>query len=73
MSACRSCKAEITWAETRQGRRIPLDVEERSDGNIVIEADGKAAYLTKGQAYTGPRFVSHFATCPQSKSWRRDE
>ena len=52
-TACRSCGEPIRWVETRQGKRMPLDVEESSDGNVVIEADGKAAYLTKGARVKG--------------------
>ena len=69
-TACRSCGEPIRWVETRQGKRMPLDVEERSDGNVVIEADGKARVLPKGDPYTGPRYVSHFSSCVDAKQWR---
>ena len=71
-AACRSCGSEIFFAESaKNGRPMPLDVDERSDGNVVIEADGKARVLPKGDPYTGPRFVSHFSTCEHAKKWRR--
>ncbi len=44
MSVCRSCRAPIVWAETTQGRRIPLDAEDMGgwkaptpapDGNVM--------------------------------------
>lgn len=76
-SECRSCKAPIFWATTSQmGRKVPVDVEPRSDGNIIIEGDpsddnGVAKYIEADNPYTGPRYVSHFATCPQAKTWKR--
>ncbi len=54
------------------GKNVPLDPEERSDGNIVLEG-GKARYLKQGEQYSGPRWVSHFATCPDRDKWRRDK
>lgn len=72
MNACRSCGATITWVETRTGKRMPLDPDERSDGNVVIESDGKARVLPPGDPYTGPRYASHFSTCPEASAWRRE-
>jgi hypothetical protein len=71
MAECRSCKAEITWARTRAGKAIPIDPDPRSDGNVVIEADGAAVYLGADSTYTGERFVSHWVTCPDAESWRK--
>jgi hypothetical protein len=56
---------------TRAGKRMPLDTDERSDGNVVIEADGKARVLPAGDPYTGPRFASHFSSCPDAPAWRK--
>jgi len=62
---CRSCKAPIEWAEVViSGRRMPFDppiVAVRTsefDRRAVEEVD---TTITK----------SHFATCPDSKAWRR--
>lgn len=67
MSVCRTCPAQITWARTEKGKRIPLDVGRVPDGNITVDAEGVAHYVTPG---TGDR-VSHFATCPNAKEHRR--
>ena len=74
MSACRSCGAAVRWEVTAGGRRMPLDAEPVPDGNVVV-VDGQARVLTSAGAelltLDTPRFVSHFATCPQSGAWRR--
>jgi hypothetical protein len=37
VSACKSCRAEIEWAVTETGKRIPIDSERRREGNILLE------------------------------------
>ena len=71
MSECRTCSAPIRWVEALTGARMPIDVAPRADGNVVLEAGGKARVLKKGEPHTGPRFVSHFSTCPQAGTWRK--
>jgi hypothetical protein len=66
-SHCRSCGAEIEWAVTPKGRRIPLDPGTRDDGNIQVDAWGTAWVVG---AWQGDR-VSHFATCPHHDKHRR--
>lgn len=79
---CRSCRKPIRWAiHETTGRRMPLDVDARPDGNVVIVewregrphalpvvAVGKSAI---SRAVTSYRYVSHFATCPNSTRHRR--
>ena len=75
MSICRSCGARITWLETAGGNRIPVDEDPVPNGNIVVV--GRMAKVCKNAAaaetlYPGePRYVSHFATCPQAGQWRK--
>lgn len=74
MSAeCRSCGEPILWLEMRTtGRRMPVDVEPRAAGTIVIEA-GMAIVLPPAERdrYTGDRYVPHWATCPHADQHRR--
>jgi hypothetical protein len=65
-SACRSCGAPVEWAETATGKRMPFDppivtvpalMPAMIDGRVVEDVD--------------PATVSHFATCPDAKDWRR--
>lgn len=74
---CRGCGAEMRWALTDKGKGIPLDPEPVADGNLVLDseaADGRPVvrYVRKGED-TGilPRYVAHFATCPEAKEFRK--
>lgn len=71
-SKCQSCGATITWAKTENGRAMPLDAAPVDNGNMQV-VDGVAIIvgdlLSPGD--DGPRYVSHFATCPNSAAHRR--
>lgn len=83
MAECRSCGAEILWAQTERGSSIPLDPVPDPRGNLVIEVDGPgdgwppahvrrtAVYVREGERPDEPRYLAHFATCPQAESHRR--
>lgn len=61
-SFCRSCGEPILWVRTAAGKMMPLDAVPRVDGNVMREfADGSRLY-----------YVSHFATCPNAASHRRE-
>ena len=71
---CRSCPARIIWVTmAKSGKTTCLDAEPVENGNIVLHEDGRTAYmLKKGEAYVGPRYRSHFVSCPEAKTlWRR--
>jgi len=75
VSRCRSCPAEIEWVLTEQGRRMPIDVETRADGNLIVTGEA----IDRGRMVPTVRYVeagegdrvSHFATCPNAKEHRR--
>lgn len=69
MSRCRSCAAEITWARTTTGRRIPLDAVPVAGGNIELH-DGIAHVASQAVLSIDPLYVSHFATCPDANEHR---
>ena len=73
---CRSCRRPILWAETEKGRRIPIDPQPVTDGNIVLHE----RHLHQAQLAivrlsiptgTDIRYKSHFATCPQASKFRK--
>ena len=70
MATCKSCGAEIKWARTASGRRMPLDADER--GNIIIE-NGVLKVVPKDEigGILAATYTSHFATCPQAKTHRK--
>lgn len=77
---CLSCDAEIIWAMTRNGRRMPVDAEPHRDGDVQLteRRDGLlvqmplAAVVQVAKRF-GKRELrrSHFATCPHAGQWRR--
>lgn len=69
MATCGSCPAEIVWAETERGRRIPLDARPVADGNLAL-VDGVALAATKAPS-DAPRYRSHFVSCPNAERHRR--
>lgn len=83
-SLCRSCGAAVRWVKSaKTGRVMPLDPEPRDDGNIVLldrwQLNLRLARVLEHDEVTQerlfgiePRYVSHFATCPQADEWRRD-
>lgn len=83
-ATCRSCHAAVVWVVTTAGASMPLDPEPRADGNIEMtgrtrrtKQGGMApevSYVpTQGAliASDEPRYVSHFATCPNAEQHRR--
>lgn len=65
---CRSCGADVTWAELTSGKRHPFNGEivvVRSQGSM-LEGDGRVVEDVDTEITT-----SHFATCPDAKDWRR--
>lgn len=61
---CADCGAEITWSETENGKRMPVDRSSSTDGNVIYIA-GKAHVLKQGDMVSDdfPRYMAHFATC----------
>lgn len=69
MSGCRSCGAEIVWAITTSGKRMPIDAAPVPNGNVTLRDDGgdaPTALVGKGGTH-----VSHYATCSEAKQWRK--
>lgn len=67
MASCNSCGAEIVWARTATGKAMPM---ERDDGGDWVIVDGEARRAVLVRKGT-PRYVSHFAKCPQAPQWRQ--
>lgn len=76
MAECSSCGARITWAKTIKGRPIPLDAEPSPRGNVIIDAVNGTALVYRDPSAIAPRnaneprFLSHFATCPNADTHR---
>lgn len=73
---CRSCAAPIRWVRTAATDALmPLDHEPNPDGNVELDAQGRAVVHPAGQAsmfeQRPTRYMPHHATCPQGREWRR--
>lgn len=79
MSAtCRSCGADIIWAETVNGKAIPLDAKpERrqvfvlSEDNLILAGREDVVNANETTVRTVPTYTPHHATCPQGEAWRK--
>lgn len=69
---CRSCQAPIRWKLTEAGKRMPIDRDPVPDGNVVL-LDGDRVHVLHADEVADdvPRYVSHFATCPNARGHRR--
>jgi hypothetical protein len=63
-SRCKSCGAEILWARTSAGKRVPLDAKPQ---RLFVRGVG----LEGGGVVLRSCFTSHFATCPDAAQHRR--
>lgn len=84
MNTCRSCGAPIRWITTEHGRKMPVDEEpmqgiEEPRGAYTVFLDSGACTRIRRFLPGEPRYEqitvegrqSHFATCPESKTWRK--
>lgn len=73
IGACRSCAAPIIWAVTQDGRRAPIDAVPVDNGNIVLTGDGPGApnATVVAPGTPGELYLSHFVTCKDGSSWRK--
>lgn len=69
----RGCGAVVAWVKLGTGRRMPIDLDPAADGNVKLTGAGHAFILGKRaiEEDTGPRYVSHFRSCPHAEQWRR--
>lgn len=74
---CRSCGAPVLFAHhVHTGKPTPLQAVDAGDalaarGTFTItELGGRLLYQAAGPGDGWPRYVSHFATCPQADEWR---
>ena len=77
---CRSCGAPVTWIVTAEGKRCPLNQEQK---HIAPKPGGRAwGFSEDGVTVKGewceadhPESIkvreSHFRTCPQATKWSR--
>ena len=76
MPKCQSRGADIRFHKSvKTGNYMPIDDLPVEDGNIVI-IDGEAHTLCGDlfeSMHEGPRYMSHFATCPAAAKHRKEK
>lgn len=77
-ASCRSCGEPVIWAQTQHGKRMPVDAERITGGNLELayEAPDGTSLETPWADYVRAedgvlRHVSHFATCVDADKHRR--
>lgn len=68
MASCTSCGAEIIWAVTLSGRRIPLN--SKSERRAILDPNAGAGTTDPVRMRVVDTYVSHFATCPNAEQHR---
>lgn len=64
---CSSCGAEIFFAYTEAGAKMPLDaapIAEPVAGAYRLEGHNAIAAAPLLEDHSGPWYMTHFATCP---------
>lgn len=75
---CRFCGAEVIWAQTDHKRRMPMDRIPATDGAWVLffyaeeepEPTQRVTWARSIENYDGPRWLAHWATCPEREAAR---
>lgn len=78
LAVCKACKGSVIWGETSAGKLMPVNAEPVADGNLRLmygPGGGKVLIITGAppEGSAEPRFMSHFATCPEAARYRREK
>lgn len=73
VTQCRSCGVSVMWLRgASTGRLAPIESEPAADGNLHIDLEKGTYHLANvGCPKDAPRYVNHFARCPQAREWKR--
>jgi hypothetical protein len=73
MSAkCSSCGAEIIWAISDNGNRMPLDAKVEKRFTLTF-GDSSDPEWNPPVAHLANTYISHFATCPNAAQHRKSK
>lgn len=74
---CGSCHAPIIWTLTTNANKMPVDFEPSAEGTVALRPGWQGPIsavlgMTKRFGRNDLR-TTHFATCPDAKTWRRKD
>lgn len=75
MSTCNTCGAQIIWARTETGKRMPIDAKPTIEGSLTLST-GELLPTAHNVYRTGHKpgqllYQSHFASCKQAMAHRQ--
>lgn len=72
MRICRSCGAQIIWAVTASGSKMPVDAEPVENGNLILrKTESESGPILVAIISPDGDYVSHFATCLNAAEHRK--
>jgi hypothetical protein len=69
MAECRGCGAPITWAVTKEGTKIPLDMRPPVYEIMSLNPFDPASKLVAVRLDKHRFGVTHFSTCPKANEF----
>lgn len=74
VTRCGSCDQPVRWVLTLTGKRMPLDPLPHPMGNVVFDIAGAKQLVrviaNQDLPCPGVAYRTHFATCPDARSYR---
>lgn len=73
-ASCHSCGEPIVWCRTETGKRMPVNVEPVTEGNLVLIPGPLPEVRSASRGGREPGqllYVSHFATCKTASRHRK--
>lgn len=65
LTYCSACDAAIAFLKTKSGKPMPVDIE------TVNEQEKQKLVNGEDVPFEFGRHISHFATCPEAKKFRK--
>ena len=69
---CRSCGADIYWIETAAGKKHPINAKPKKMWVQQLSVGSLGQTHKIGIWKMEDAYESHFGTCPQSASWKKE-
>ena len=82
MAKCKGCGAEIIWIKMKSGKPMPCNPlkipyktlpPDSSKGITLVCPDGRMAVGEYDAGSEKFGYLSHFATCPSAKAFRKEK